>query len=288
METKTKITVAEAIKTGKRKAYWPALAIFLGGLSLFFPLSLYVNLHPGLCFGFAFLAGAIASWAWWGYHIVAWRFWAVAHVEDLDKLGLRALENDLIHNGLHEIGKLEIASADTRTRYKQWYQKYQKNTKEEEIADPQLPAQIVLTYSWMSQISAFLIVSISLFLAFTALVTTDKDPIKMLLFSLAMLGWGGYDLIRFSRKRALHPHALKITDQWIQFKQEPHVGWEKISKAITIKVGHKYPRIYIEIYSDSGFKSWDVTELNISQDKLDHYLDVFRTRAKNQYDYPIT
>ncbi len=287
MKTKsigTQVTVAEAIKAGKRKAYWPALAIFLGGLSLFVPMSMYVNLHPGLCFGFAFLAGTGASWAWWSYHIVAWRFWAIAHVEDLEKLELRARENDLIHNGLHEIGKLEIASSETRTRYRQWYQKYQMNSRKEKVIDPQLPAQIALNYSWKSQIGTFFLVLGGLFLTITALISPDKNQTKMLWAGIGFLGLGLYLLIRFFLKQVSLPHALKITDQGIQFEKKPPVLWEKISNVKITKVGYKYPRFYLVIHTDSGINSWDITELDIAHDKLHHYLDVFRTRAENKYD----
>ncbi len=131
MPPKTKTTVVEAIRIGKNKAYWPACAIFMGLLLMGFPLMAFLPIHPGLSLLIAFLSATLAAWAWWGRRIVQWRFWAVAHVDDLLKLGIRARETDLIHNGLHEIGRFEIASAETRARYKKWFQQHVENDKDE-------------------------------------------------------------------------------------------------------------------------------------------------------------
>lgn len=145
------ISVAEAIKAGKRKAYWPALAIFLGALLLFFPMLGYAPFHPALLFCLAFGVGLVASWAWWAYHIV---------------------------------------------------------------------------------------------------------------------------------KKVSLPHALKITNQWIQFERQTPIWWEKVNMAITTCIRGKHPKYFIELHTGEEIIKWEVTDLNIRQKKLDHYLDVFRTRGR--------
>lgn len=281
MPPKTKTTVAEAIRIGKNKAYWPALGIFLGILCMGFPMMNFLPIHPGLSCLAAFLAATFAAWAWWGYHIVQWRFWAVAHVDDLLKLGIRARENDLIHNGLQEIGKFEIAGVETRAQYKKWFQQHLENDKDETAEDRSLPSETVLYYSWWSQANeVFLLVSgfaiIGIYLTFS-----KGHKMAVLLMGFASLALGLYNLIPFARRKSGTRHALKINNRWIQFENQSPVPWDSIDLVMVVNQGTiKHPRYYLTLLSNEGNKAWEVTWLNMSVDKLDHILTVYQTRAK--------
>lgn len=105
--------------------------------------------------------------------------------------------------GQYEVCRLEIASTDIRTRYKQWYQKYQKNSKQEEITDPQLSAEIALKYSWSSQVGSFFMVFRCLFRPIFGLIYTNENQIGLLLADLCLLCFGLYEGIRFFSKTSI-------------------------------------------------------------------------------------
>ncbi len=210
-----------------------------------------------------------------------WRFWAVANVQDLDKLEIRARENQLIHNKLDQLGRFEIAGAETRERYKQWYRKYRAGSKEESAVDRSLPAETILAYSWRSQIR-FLSAGV------IGLVIIGGHQLGFRGYfelgyplGVIMLGVFLFLMIRFLIKKSRSPQVLKINDQWIQFKQDPPIPWKAIHSALCSAGEGKNPQTYLTIQTNVGPKLvWNVTDLNFSVEQLEHIVDVYRARAK--------
>lgn len=201
----TKVTVAEAIKTGKRKIFGPirVMVTGLGSIQAFVVLYFQQKVFEfiPLFIGISVLL-ILACWAWWAYHIVEWRFWAVAHVQDLKKLEVRARENQLIHNKLDQLGRFEIAGAETRERYKNWYRKYQSNSKEEEVVDKSLPAETTLAYSWKSHIPAYYMGTIGLILLVGSQIELGGNFHLAFPMGVIMLGISLVLLISFAIKKS--------------------------------------------------------------------------------------
>ncbi|NUO02000.1 MAG: hypothetical protein HUU01_15455 [Saprospiraceae bacterium] len=280
----TKVTVAEAIKTGKRKIFWPIKAMVLGLGSVQFFVVLYFQQKVfefiPLFMGISILL-ILACWAWWAYHIVEWRFWAVAHVQDLKKLEARARENQLIHNKLDELGRFEIASTETRERYKNWYRRYQSNSKEEEVVDKSLPAETILAYSWKSHVSAYYLGIIGLILVVGSQIDLGRNFHLAFPMGVIMLGISLVSMISFAIKKSRYPQVLKVNDRWIQFKQEPPIPWSAIHTAVASSDGGRAPQTYLTLQTQAGPKLvWKITNLNLSVEELDHILEVYRARAK--------
>lgn len=282
----TKVTVAEAIKVGNRKIFWPikCAVIGLGGAQFFITLYFQhkvIEFMP-IVFGISVLL-LLACWAWWAYHIVEWRFWAVANVQDLKKLEVRARENQLIHNKLDQLGRFEMAGAETRERYKNWYRRYQSNSKEEETVDKSLPAETTLAYSWKSQIPAYYMGGIGLIVLIGYQFGLGNYFQMAFPMGIIMLGISLIFLISFAIKKSRSPQVLKINDRWIQFKQESPIPWGAISSTVSSKEGGRNPQTYLTIHTNVGSKLvWKVTDLNLSVEELDHILDVYRARAKKR------
>ncbi|MFM9948991.1 MAG: hypothetical protein ACKV1O_13710, partial [Saprospiraceae bacterium] len=286
----TKVTVAEAIKVGNRKIFWPirAMVIGFGGAHFFFTMYFQHKVFEfiPIIMGISVLV-LLACWAWWAYHIVEWRFWAVAHVQDLKKLEVRARENQLIHNKLDQLGRFEIAGAETRERYKNWYRRYLSNSKEEEVVDKSLPAETVLIYKWGSQIGAYYLGGMGLVLLIGYQFGPESYFKMAYPMTVPMFGISLFLLIRFAIKKSRSPQVLKINDRWIQFKQESPIPWGAIHTAVASTDGGRAPQTYITIQTNVGPKLvWKVTDLNLSVEEVDHILDVYRVRAK--YDNAIT
>lgn len=280
----TKVTVAEAIRVGKRKIFWPirSIVIALSGVQFFVVLYFQQKVFEfiPLFMGISILV-LLLCWAWWAYHIVEWRFWAVAHVQDLKKLEARARENQLIHNNLGELGRFEIAGAETRERYKNWYRRYQGNSKEEEAVDKSLPAETTLAYSWKSQFPAFYYGIAGLIILIGNQIGFGKYFQLVFPMSVIMLGISTILLIRFAIKKSRSPQVLKVNDRWIQFKQESPIPWGAIQTAVASSDGGRAPETLISVQTSIGPKLvWKVTDLNLSVEELDHILDVYQARAK--------
>ena len=106
------VPVEEAIRRGRQRVNYPAMAIIVIPLVLIW-LSPDA---PDLLWPPALVGTVVAAWLWWSWSLPRWRVWALENVEDLDAFISAAVAEQLMWPPGHLLEKTEIRSDALRRR----------------------------------------------------------------------------------------------------------------------------------------------------------------------------
>jgi hypothetical protein len=270
MET---VTVDQAIQKGKRKIYYPSLAIFFTSIGLDFFLAGF-NVLPFWIIPVGFLPAILLSWLYWSLTITKWKLWAFENVRNVHELKKRAIREKLISADDSFWMMTEIRSNADSERWDALQLKFKQ--KDVFNDDLRIPSETFIYFSkkkiFLELIPAVILLSTGIF--FITRSTAGWFGIASIIGSAV---WGYFI---FPKLKNRTPQII-ISNKGIQTAKTDFYNWAEIKNEDVIEEGGEEVSYFLSYKHPKGSEKFNVDRLQIDWRSLAKLLILYRGRYKN-------
>ncbi|OOQ60274.1 hypothetical protein [Mucilaginibacter pedocola] len=270
------VSVDEALLRGKRVVSYPVLAIIFIPIVLVFALFLKLE-FSGWFIAVAIILSIVLGWLYWSIYITKWRLWAFENVRNVHELKKRAVKEKLIWADGSFWERTEIWSPEQKEQWMGLQAKFKQNDIFHN--DVLVPAQVEVYYSKFNAAGTLLIGVLLFVVGIYSFISNEMGMVQWILLVvgalLAVMGYRHYN----------NPNPqLILSNDGVKLADGAFYRWEDIRNEDTKVVSSgKSSKTYFKFMSPDGEQSVEISELDITQARLDHLLRIYRGRSDNRF-----
>lgn len=288
------ISVDEAVAKGRKMLLLPRMLLIIGLFCGLFPIGLIliaVVEGPVFTKNIWLIAGSVVfisilvflflPFLYWSKRTTSWKLWAFDNVDDVHELKIVALQANLFPLYGSVMDRLQIQSAYEREQWKKLQERFHFHG--DFIDDSGLPAETRICFSKLQLSLNMLLGLFFVGIGVTVVILSfhKKSAIwpKIVGVVIALAPW--YMIIATFKDLLNRKPQLVLSDTGIYTEGSGPIPWDAIYdiEVKQITQGRRGIKYTLHFKYPGGFVNINVTELDISRNKLEKLIRVYRGRS---------